>query len=236
MGLVDAIQVMADSSAPEEVREAATRKVGRELESWGAGTIRRRYAAAFRDAPSDWIQALIADALQHAMTVAVASRSRPRGRTDAAARSWLRAVVLNFVADEIRRRARVEIVDHLDKLQSDDLRRFDPTAAELQAAVADSDAASDLTRAIGVLRSVRVQVLQTYRPRDAQTLLRAIWVFLGHLAGATTDEQIFIWGGAGCLTEKDKPAQDRIYQMRRRGRVAIQRALADINVAEDSHL
>jgi hypothetical protein len=234
--LVQTLREVSDPSTLAPARDLAARRIVKELDAWGPGVIRRRFATVLRDISPDWVEALIADALQHATTAIFTSRSKVRGRTDAETRSWLRAIILNYVADELRRRARV---DHLGDVGDAE---GDPAGVD---AVVESDAMGlalaegsmdSLAGAVALLRDLRAHVLRLYRERDAGTSLRSIWVYLGHLAGATTEEQIAIWGGGATKrsADLDKLAQDRVYQMRHRGRRALQRILsANSNSADE---
>jgi DNA-directed RNA polymerase specialized sigma24 family protein len=231
--LAHALKVLSDATQDGILRQSAAAVVIRELDRWGPEVIRKRYARALAVLSRETV---IADALQHAAVVAATTRTPFQGADDTAARAWLRRVVLNFVADELRRSAAArsrhagqECADEVPAPDGDTARPDNQPAAELP-----ERAVEDLARAVEFLRHLRSSMLEAHRACDAESLLRASLVYVAHLSGMPTGEQIRLLGMArtSAGTGEAKRAHDQIYQMRRRGRDAILNALLRMRTRE----
>lgn len=198
MDLWELLKILADDEIPRARRETAATDLYRMVKRFGGGTIRRRF--------SSLPQVVVDEAIHKVVLEASLGRSRFRGEDDRAARAWCNRILQRYAIDYYRSRR--------NKVALDD--------APAVVAPADDDPvfAADLEHLFGlVLKSL----VRLHRPRDLERVQDNVRIHLeAHLLGEEIDAQIGRWADPGPDPEKTalRRARDRVYQYRRRGKVA----------------
>ena len=209
MAVLPYLEVLADDDATWEAREQAARGLYETLRHFGPGLVRR-----LRPHTPDHV---IEEAIHKVVIKAALGTSRFRGTDERAARSWCNKILQHYVIDYFRARRRVVDGEHL------------PTPAT--AREADPVVARDLATLLDLLHTA---LLRLTRERDRPTVLHNVKIHLeARVLGAEIDEQIERWARPEDPADPTalRRARDRVYQYRRRGKVAACRAAAALEEA-----
>ncbi len=198
MSLCQWLQILASDATSRMDRERAASHLYQELRHFAPGVVRRRFYRASDD--------LIDEAIQKVVLKASLGRARFRGDDDRAARAWCSRILQRYVLDVIRRERR--LVDLDDAPQQRAPATPDPLAGQ--------DMETLLDRLEGALARL-------HRERDLEMVRHNLRVHLeARIVGTDIDAQIARWAAPDDPDDKValRRARDRIYQYRRRGKVA----------------
>lgn len=213
--LLGALTTLAGDDLSHARRSAACRFLLDDLERWGRGYLNNRFGASLGDETMD-------DAIQHVMMQAALGSARFRGTSEGEARKWCRTLLHRFAIDELRRGRRI------DRSDSDRLERQRDVPGHTAAMPAPDE--GDTFRCVClILEHIRAEIVEGRRGEAAETISRSFECHLACRKGDTLEEQLRTWAGfEGGEAESNefKRARDRVYQYRKRGRVAGCRALS----------
>ncbi|MDF1561839.1 MAG: hypothetical protein P1V51_02275 [Deltaproteobacteria bacterium] len=207
MALWELLRTLADDELPRRERDAAAAALYAMVQRFGGGTLRRR----FPHLP----QVIVEEAIHKVVLEASLGRSRFRGEDDRAARAWCNRILQRYAIDYFRSRK--------NKVNLDD--------APAVKAPADDDPvfAADLEHLFGMLLG---SLSRLHRARDLERVQDNVRIHLeAHLLGEEIEPQIARWadpGGEASATDRRR-ARDRVYQYRRRGKVAACAAIAALH-------
>ncbi len=204
MDLLPELQVLANDEADPASRERAARALYARLRQMGPGMILR----VRPHTPHH----IIDEAIQKVVIKASLGTARFRGDDERAARAWCNKILQHYVVDYFRRRRR----------QVDEDKAPVPATAREQDPFVERDLRTLLER-------LHEAITRLTRPRDLETVMHNVRVHLeARVLGADIDTQIERWAKPEDPedTTELRRARDRVYQYRRRGKVAACRALA----------
>ncbi len=200
------LQRLAHDDLPRAQREAAASALYREVRRFAPGALYRRFPGL--------PEVVVEEAIHKVVLEASLGRSRFRGDDERAARAWCNRILHRYAIDHFRyRRNKVHLDDAPPvRAPADD----DPVFA--------ADLVDLFDRMIGVLSRL-------HRPRDLERVTTNVRVHIeAHLLGEDIEAQMMRYGDLGpdpTATERRR-ARDRIYQYRRRGKLAACAAWATL--------
>ncbi len=214
MSLLASLTILAGPTSTAE-RNRVLLALQREAEPWLAAFLRRK---GLRDLNGDDHF----DLLQHLLLRAGTGSSRFRGTTEGEAVKWCQTVVYNKGIDMLRRQAK-EVIAEVDDAPETEAKVWqEPTHAEIHAFVER------------IAAPVEASIARTSRSGDRETLLLQFRCAVEHILGAETEAQIERYGYAREHAAKPrddaswKQARNRVFQYRRRGRLAGCKALKSL--------
>jgi DNA-directed RNA polymerase specialized sigma24 family protein len=204
-----------------QTRELAAQALLAEIQARAQALVRGHFGAVFRRLGLSDVEALIEDAVQHTLLKVAEAGDRFRGDSDAGARSWYSAVLLNYVKSELRKRRRADAA--VSQIADPSAQGVGVPAAELL------DFKQEYRDCLRTLRALQVALGGARRLPDTLGATRAIWCHLMHAAGVPTSVQVAIWWPDLASSESADNARvrNRLYQLRRRGLLAVRRILQD---------
>lgn len=213
--LLAALTTLAGDDLSHAKRSAACRYLLDDLERWGPGYLHNRFGHSLADDTVD-------DAIQHVMMQATLGSARFRGSLEGEARKWCRTLLYRFAIDELRRGR------HIDRTDDDHLERQRDVPGHTAAMPAPDE--GDAFRCVyRILEHIRAEIVEGRRGEAAETISRSFECHLASRRGDTLEEQLSAWAGfegGDAESNEFKRARDRVYQYRKRGRVAGCRALS----------
>lgn len=206
MSLCALLQTLARDGTSRAERERAASGLYSELRRFGGGVIRRRFSRT--------ADVTVDEAVQKVVLEASLGTARFRGEDERAARAWCNRILQRYVLDQLRRSGRHVELDSAPPMTAK--AEADPfTGRDLEVLFVKLDTA--LTR--------------LHRARDLATVSQNLQCHLeARLLGTSIEEQISRWAdpGQGAAQAALRRARDRIYQFRRRGKVAGCQALRSL--------
>jgi len=206
MPLWENLRLLANDEAGAQPRERAAGALYRELRRFAKSVIRRRA----HDVP----EPVIEEAIHKVVLEASLGHARFRGEDERSARAWCNRILQRYAIDYFRgQRHQVPEED----------------APELRAS------ADDDPLLIADIESLLDQLVATlprlHRARDLAAVVQNLKIHLeARLMGRSLDEQVidYIPSDATKGEEGERKARDRVYQWRRRGKLAACNALASL--------
>ena len=227
MSLVLALVHLGSKDSDRATQEAAARDLHRHLKNTGLGLVRRSFGSAFAQSDRIEVAAIVDDAVQNVMLSAVSGRNPFRGESEIAARCWCRTALMNQFRLRVRGETRLQrcllrLAVESDVAYGDELRGHSdylPGWTTVDAPIL-----------IGALREVEAIIAAEKRARDLCTVLAAYRCWLAQALGFSTAYQLEVWGGEreGGGAAANRRALNRIYQYRRRGRMAAAKAVQEL--------
>lgn len=198
MSLCALLQTLA-AETDRDLRDEAATALYAELRSFAGGVIRRRFPGA----PDH----VVDEAIHKVVFKASLGRSRFRGEDERAARAWCKRIMHRYVLDWLRRNDRAI-----------DLEDAPPKA--LARAAPDPFLERDVQL---LLQRVDEALVHLHRARDLEGVRDNLRCHLEtRLMGESIEAQIARWAPTDAPAETPawRRSRDRVYQYRRRGKVA----------------